>query len=98
MKDKQYHQDRYAKMRLAKERRRLEGDSPDYPKELPELRRKIIIIDYDFGETRHEMVLYKTNRRDCYKAVADGKVWKDKVGWSRVLTGIRKSFVRVRAM
>ena len=37
-------------MRQAKERKRLESDAPDYPVELPNLRREIIIIDYDFGK------------------------------------------------
>ena len=63
-----------ARMRASKERKRLEGSTPDYPPDLPELRRKIIIIDYDFGEKRYEMDLYRSNRRDCYKVVVDGRV------------------------
>ena len=84
-------------MREAKERKRLASPAPDYPPELPNLRRRIIIIDYDFGKVVHQIDLYRTNRVDCYRAVADGKSWKDKVGWSKVLEGIRKSFVRVSA-
>ena len=82
-------------MREAKERKRLDGPAPDIPPDLPGLRRRIIIIDYDFGKVVHRIDLYKTNRVDCYRAVADGKPWKDRVGWSRVLEAIRKSFVRV---
>lgn len=85
-------------MREAKERKRLESPAPDYPIELPKLRRRIIIIDYDFGKVVHQMDLYKTNRRDCYRAVADGKPWCDRIGWSRVVEGIRKSFPRVAAL
>jgi len=84
-------------MRAAKERKRLEGPAPDYPSALPELRRKIIIIDYDFGEQRYEMDLYRSNRRDCYKVVVDGKVWRARMGWSNILAGIRKSLPRVSA-
>ena len=86
-----------AKMREAKERKRLEQGAPDYPPLLPNLRRKIIIIDYDFGEVRHEINLYKTNRIDQYKAIADGKPWKDRIGWSKILEGLRKSLIRVNS-
>ena len=39
-------------MRYARERRRLEGVEPRYPRDLPALRRTLIIIDYDFGQGR----------------------------------------------
>lgn len=82
-------------MRKAKERKRLEGDAPDYPIMLPEIRRRIIIIDYDFGEVMHEIVLKKSSRVDCYQAVIDGKVWRERIGWSKILEAVRKSFIRV---
>lgn len=41
---------RLAAARAARERKRLEGDAPDYPLELPELRREVLVVDYD-GET-----------------------------------------------
>lgn len=63
--------------------------------ELPLLRRRIEIVDYDFGEVRHVIEMYRTNRVDCYRVLADGKEWKSRIGWSGVLEGIRKSFVRV---
>ena len=83
------------RMREAKERKRLESEPPYYPVELPDLRRRVIVIDYDFGEVIHIIELYKTNRVDCYRAVADGILWKDLIGWSKVLEGLRKSFIRV---
>lgn len=85
-------------MREAQERKRLEGDAPDYPVMLPEIRRRIIVIDYDFGEVKHEIILHKTNRVDCYQAMVDGQVWKERIGWAKVLEGIRKSFIRVGAI
>lgn len=36
-------------MRNAKERKRLTGAAPDYPPMLPDLRRTIIVIDYEGG-------------------------------------------------
>lgn len=84
-------------MREAKERKRMESEPPDYPHELPDLRRRIIIIDYDFGEVVHVIEMHKTNRIDQYRVVADGKEWKRRAGWSKVLEGLRKSFMRVHS-
>ena len=87
--------------KLAKARRefeRMQGQSPDYPPALPDLRRTIIITDYDFGEVQHRIDLYRTNRRDCYRAVCDGQPWQARIGWSKVLETVRKSFIRVGAI
>src|SRR6266699_4546093 len=84
-------------MRDARERRRLEGSEPSHPRELPSLRRTLIIIDHDFGTVEHRIDLYRTRRIDCYRAVADGVEWKRSIGWSKVLAGLRVKFPRVRA-
>lgn len=84
-------------MRAAKERIRIESDAPNYPHQLPELRRIVIIIDFDFGKTVNIIKLFKTNRVDCYRAEIDGKVWKEKIGWAKTLEGIRKSFIRLHS-
>lgn len=90
---------KFRNMREAKRLKREEGEAPDYPIKLPNLRRRIIVIDYDSGKAiRYCIDLYKTNRIDCYRAVANGKPWKDKVGWSKVTEAIRKSFIRVRSI
>lgn len=86
-----------AAMRAEKERLRLEGPAPDYPAELPNLRRIVVVIDYDFGKVVEVMRLYKTNRVDCYRAVIDGRVWKDRIGWTQILNALRRSFLRVAA-
>jgi hypothetical protein len=83
--------------RAARGRRRLEGAEPSYRRALPALRRTLIIIDYDFGKVEHRIDLYRTPRIDCYRAVAGGVEWKRRVGWSRVLAGLRVKFPRVRA-
>jgi len=84
-------------MRDAREHRRLEGSEPRYPRELPTLRRTLIIIDYDFGAVEYRIDLYRTQRIDCYRAVADGVEWRRSMGWSKVLAGLRVKFPRVRA-
>lgn len=86
-----------AAARAAKARLRLERPAPDYPPELPALRRTLIVIDYDFGEVRHQLDLYRSNRRDCYRVVADGVEWKRRAGWSQVLAALRKSLPRLGA-
>lgn len=85
------------RMRSARERLRVDGPAPEYPAELPELRRSIIVVDHDFGTVVHRIDCYRTNRADCYRAVADGVIWHERIGWSKVLEGLRKSFVRVGA-
>jgi len=80
--------------RDARKRRRLEGSEPG---PMPLLRRTLIIIDYDFGRVEHRIDLYRTPRIDCYRAVADGVEWKRRIGWSKVLAGLRVKFPRVSA-
>lgn len=86
-----------AAARAAKVRKREAGPAPDYPLVPPDLRRTVIIIDHDFGTVEHRIDLYRTSRIDCYRVVADGLEWKKRAGWSTVLEGIRKSFLRVSA-
>lgn len=86
-----------AKMRAGKDRARMLRPAPEYPLPLPDLRRQIIIRDFDFGETIHTLDLYRTNRVDCYRVVADGVEWKSRIGWSQILAGLRKSMPRVSA-
>lgn len=85
------------KLRAARERRRLEGAGPRYPRELPAQRRTLIIVDYDFGTVEHRIDLYRTRRIDCYRAVADGVEWKRRIGGSKVLAALCVKFPRVRA-
>lgn len=86
-----------AQMRTAREVKRVDGDAPDYPRTLPVLRRRIVITDYDFGEVVHTLDLYRSSRVDCYSVHVDGQPWKERIGWSRILSGLRKSLPRVSA-
>ena len=80
--------------RKAKERRRLDSPRPDYPKEVPKLRKVIIIINFDFGARVNVMKLFRTGKIDQYRVEANGKYW-GKMGLSKVFEGIRKSMPRV---
>ena len=82
-------------MQKGRERARMERPAPEYIPVLPELRRRVIVIDYDHGRVVHRIDLYRTSRIDCYRAEADGKPWKARIGWSKVLDVVRRSFVRV---
>ena len=84
-----------ARMKAGKDAARINKPAPNYPAALPELRRRIVIEDWDFGHKAHVLVL---NRRDCYKVIADGVEWKERVGWSKILAGLRKSMPRISAL
>lgn len=62
----------------------------------PKLRRRITIEDFDGAEpTTHVIELYRTPRIDSYRAVIDGREWKARIGWSRVLDGLRRALPRL---
>jgi len=86
-----------AQMREARALKRVSGTAPDYPRTLPLLRRRLVITDYDFGEVIHTLDLYRSDRIDCYRIHVDGKPWKERIGWSRILSWLRKSLHRVAA-
>lgn len=86
-----------ARMRAGKDAARMARPAPDYPPALPELRRRIVITDYDFGERVHTLDLYRTVRVDCYCVHVDGKPRKTRISWSKILEGLRKSLPRVGA-
>jgi hypothetical protein len=74
--------------------KRMAADPPVYPPDLPQVRRRLIVEDYDFGLVRHEFLLEKTGRRDVYLVSVDGQQI-GRMDWSRVVELARKGFVRV---
>lgn len=62
-------QETLARMRAGKDAARMARPVPERAPELPELRRRLIVIDFDFGEKIHTLDLYRTNRVDCYRVV-----------------------------
>lgn len=87
--------ERIEAMKRGRERARLGSLKPDYPFGLPELRRELIVIDHDFGTVTHHFKFYRTGRIDQFRVDVDEKPWQQKIGWSRVLAGLRKSMPRV---
>ena len=62
----------------------------------PQLRRRITIEDFDGAEPiAHVVELFRTRRIDCYRAVIDGREWHSRIGWSRVLDGLRRAMPRL---
>ena len=86
------------RMREAKERKIFESSAPDYPIDLPELRRQIVVRDFDFGKVEYIFNLYKSNRVDCYVVEVDKKRLVGRKGWSSVLELLRLAFPRVRSV
>lgn len=81
-------------MRRGKDRARMLRPSTEYPAPLPELRMRITVERFDFGEDRHVFEMRKTNRVDTYRVSVDGQPWK-RAGLTGVLEGIRKACPRV---
>lgn len=62
----------------------------------PVLRRRIVIEDFDGPESQtHVIELFRTPRIDSYRAVVNGKEWNPRIGWSRVLDGLRRALPRL---
>ncbi|MBI5410154.1 MAG: hypothetical protein HZA14_12390 [Nitrospirae bacterium] len=93
---------KYNAMRAARLRQIAEGTAPDYPIDLPELRRRITIEDFDFGYVKEVVELRKSNRIDSYRMIVDGTVIKrgdtERIGWARALEKIRMAFPRVKSL
>jgi hypothetical protein len=90
-----YRVTRTARNARAKHPELTAADIEPLPREFPKLRRRIVITDYDFGEKVHTLDLYRTPRIDCYAVHVDGQPWRPRMGWSRILAGLRKSLPRV---
>jgi hypothetical protein len=82
---------------LRRGRDRVNANKPArlYPPKLPDLRREVIVIDYDTGQpVQHVLRLYRTRRVDVYRIEADGAAWRSG-GWTRALDGLRRAYPRV---
>lgn len=84
------YQARHQRQQLTQEDQRPATWQPTH------LRRRITIDDFDSGELRtHVVELYRTTRIDSYRAVVDGVEWQPRIGWSRVLDGMRRALPRL---
>lgn len=87
--------ERIEAMKRGRERARMATAEREPPRELPDLRRELIVIDHDFGTVTHHFKFYRTRRIDCFRVEVDDKPWMPKIGWSKILAGLRKSLPRV---
>lgn len=89
------HARRLEALRRGRDRANASKPERGYPPTLPELRREVIVIDFDAGEpVTHTLHLYRTRRVDTYRIEADGQPWKCG-GWTAALAGLRKAYPRV---
>ena len=81
------------RMHSAKARRRMALPPPEYPSHPPldAPLKRITVEDFRLG-TKHELTLYPSARRkDQFRVTVDGKAWKQSIGYSRLLAGLRKA-------
>lgn len=63
--------------------------------EPPELRRRLIVEDFDSGEVRRTVIdMHRTSRIDCYRVTVNGIAQAGRPGWSRVLDMLRRAMPR----
>ena len=81
-------------MREGKARARMARESvPRF--ELPDLRRRLIVEDYDSGKLVRTVIdMHATPRIDSYRVVIDGKPQAGRLGWSRILDRVRLAMPR----
>ena len=78
-------------MREGKDRARMEREHVVLP-EIPDHRRRLVVIDYDTGTpTETVFDLYRTPRIDTYRVAINGAMRKETMGWSAVLVAVRKA-------
>lgn len=77
----------------AKARKRLAEPPPDYPVLLDHAKpvRQLVITDLLTNESHTFTLFISPQRIDQFRCDVDGKPWKDRIGWSRVLSALRRS-------
>ena len=81
-------------MREGKARARMEREPVEHWQP-PELRRRLIVEDYDTGEIKRTVIdMHRTRRIDSYRVAIDGKAQPGRIGWSRILGLLREAMPR----
>lgn len=63
--------------------------------EPPDLRRRLIVEDYDTGEVMRTVIdMHATTRIDCYRVTVNGITQAGRPGWTRVLNLLRIALPR----
>lgn len=84
------------KIHAAKARRRLEGPAPDYPPPV-DYERLACRITVETFRNRHseshviELFPARGGRRDQFRAMVNGNLWKEPISLSGVYAGLRKA-------
>jgi len=84
----------------AKERKRLASPSPDYfdAPDYTKAVRRLLYEDLQTGR-KHEFMLFISPKRiDQFRVEINGKLWKERIGWTHVLAGLRKAAGRFSKM
>ena len=82
-------------MRRGKDRARMAREPQARMPDLPLVRRRVVVTDFDSGHpVEHTLELRRSRRVDSYAVYADGQPWKV-CGWSKVCEGLRKSHQRL---
>lgn len=85
-------------MRAAKARKREALGPRAAPWSPPDLRRIIVVIDFDSGRPMVRMMqLWRGDRIDRYRVRSSKGVAKRPIGWSKALAAVRKKMPRVSA-
>lgn len=84
----------------AKARKRMELPPPDYPVLMDHAKpvRQLVITDLITNESHTFTMFISPHRIDQWRVDVDGKSWKERIGWSRVLAALRKSQPRFSQM
>lgn len=93
---------RYQERRRLRQRAMQEGKArarmarePVERWEPPDLRRRLIVEDYDAGNTMRTVIdMHRTSRIDCYRVTVNGIPQDGRPGWSRVLDMLRRAMPR----
>lgn len=81
-------------MQAGRERARMERE-PVIHWQPPDLRRRLIVEDYDSGKLVRTVIdMHATTRIDSYRVRIDGKVQAGRMGWSRILGLLRVAMPR----
>jgi hypothetical protein len=85
-------------MRAAKARKREALGSREVPLSPPDLRRIVVVIDFDSGRPMMRMMqLWRSDRLDRYRVRTPRGESRRPVSWSNIAATLRKRFPRVRS-
>lgn len=88
------YQQRIRAMQEGRARARMARD-PVPRWEPPDLRRRLIVEDYDTGTIMRTVIdMHRTSRIDCYRVTVNGIEQAGRPGWSRVLDLLRRAMPR----